>query len=219
MTTTRPDRATGAARPWLGRATAVVAVLTCLFVGIVLAGAYVGTLLVVGLVVLYLVVAATGLVKLRGPGNDPGYKDTGGALALVALAVIMATAASGDASQNLALSSGREVNAVVTSEKADRSSRGSTTWTYTLTSADGATVPGGPLVQHSERFRPGDAVTVRIDPAGRVAPKLPGEADSTASLWAVVGLNAGIAALVLWLARFGSRPRRTPRRPPDRPAG
>ncbi|MFF7991798.1 hypothetical protein ACFZDG_18640 [Kitasatospora xanthocidica] len=209
MTTARPDRDTRAGQAWLGRAVVLIAVLTCLFVGIVLAGGYVGTVLVVGLVILYLVVAGVGLAKLRGPGSDPGYKDTGGALALVALAVIMATAAGGDAWQDLVLSSGRDVNAVVASEQATRSSRGSTTWSYTLTSADGSIVPGGPLAQDSERFRPGETVTVRMDPAGRVAPKLPGEADSSASLWSVTGLNAGIAALLLWLARFGSRPRRT----------
>ncbi|GHF50585.1 hypothetical protein GCM10018790_30480 [Kitasatospora xanthocidica] len=193
----------------VGRASVLAAVLTGLFVTVVLAGAYVGTALVVGLVILYLVVAGVGLAKLRGPGSDPGYKDTGGALALVALAVVLATAAGGDAWQNLVLSSGREVNAVVVSEKADRSSRGSTTWSYTLTSADGATVPGGPLAQDSERFKPGDTVTVRIDPAGRVAPKLPGEAASSASLWSVIGLNAAIAALVLCLAHLGNRPRGT----------
>ncbi|RKT11131.1 hypothetical protein BX285_5066 [Streptomyces sp. 1114.5] len=208
MTFARSAPATGTTRPWLGRAAALITVLTCLFIGIVLAGGYVGTLLVVGLVVLYLVLAGVGLVKLRGPGSDPGYKDVGGALALVALAVIMATAAGGDAWQNLVLSSGREVNAVVVSAKADKSSRGSTTWSYALASADGAGVPGGPLAQDSERFRPGDTVTVRMDPAGRVAPKLPGEAGSTASLWSVIGLNAGIAVLLLWFARFGSRPRR-----------
>ncbi|MFJ8625310.1 hypothetical protein ACIRD3_21035 [Kitasatospora sp. NPDC093550] len=192
-----------------GRAAALAAVLTCLFATIVLADAYVGTALVVALVLLYLVVAGVGLAKLRGPGSDPGYKDTGGGLALVALAVVMATAAGGDAWQNLVLSAGREVNAVVVSEKADRSSRGSTTWSYTLTSADGATVPGGPLTQGSERFRPGDSVTVRTDPDGRVAPKLPGEAASSASLWSVIGLNAAIAALLLCVAHSGNRPRGT----------
>ncbi|MEU8925803.1 hypothetical protein AB0D10_33550 [Kitasatospora sp. NPDC048545] len=50
--------------------------------------------------------------------------------------------------------------------------------------------------------------TVRMDPAGRVAPELPGEADSPAMLLAFLGLNAVIDGLVLWSVQRPRPPRR-----------
>ncbi|MFE6055362.1 hypothetical protein ACFQ6N_31815 [Kitasatospora sp. NPDC056446] len=209
----RSDRAAGATRPWLGRTAALIAVLTCLFVGIVLAYVFVGTLLAFGLGALYIVTTGIGLAKLRSPVSDSDYNDIGGALLLVLLATLMACGAGADAWHNHVLGTGRNIDAVVTTEHVEKSARGGTKRTYTLVSKGEGTVPGGPLAPESRRFKPGDTVTVRMDPAGRVAPKLPGEADSPASLGLAVGLGTGIALLLLWYGHEAGRPPRKPRPP------
>ncbi|MFG2842800.1 hypothetical protein ACGF12_06440 [Kitasatospora sp. NPDC048296] len=211
MTVTRGDRTTRTGNGWLRRALALIGILTCLYVGVVLAYVYVGTIVAVALGFLYLVAVGIGVSKLGAPGSDPEFKEVGGSLALAVLVLLMATGAGADAWHNMVLSSGRDVRAVVVTEHVEKSSRGSTTRTYTLVSRGEGTVPGGPLKPDSERFESGDTVTVRMDPAGRVAPKLPGEADSPASLWLAIGLNAGFALILLWFAHIDSRPRRMPR--------
>ncbi|MFF2143323.1 hypothetical protein [Kitasatospora sp. NPDC058190] len=201
MTVSRDDRTTRTGNGWLRRALALIGILTCLFIGVVLANVYVGNLLAFVLGFLYLMAVGVGVSKLGAPGSDPGFKAFGASLALAFLVLLMATGAGADAWHNMVLSSGRDVHAVVVTEHVEKSSRGSTTRTYTLVSRGEGTVPGGPLKPDSERFKPGDTVTVRMDPAGRVAPKLPGEADSPASLWLAIGLNAGFALILLWFAR------------------
>ncbi|MET8541939.1 hypothetical protein ABZW03_14960 [Kitasatospora sp. NPDC004799] len=193
----------------LGRAAVLTAVLTFLFIGIVLAFAYVGTFPAFGLGVLYMVAAGVGLAKLGAPGNGPDSTTGWGGLLIVFFALLIGTGAGADAWHNHVLGSGRDVQAVVVAEHLDKSVRG-TKRTYVL-SAEGAEVPGGPLAPDRRRFSPGDHVTVRMDPAGRVAPKLPGEADSPASLWSAIGINAGIALFVFWFAHDSGKPRRTPR--------
>ncbi|MEV7775650.1 hypothetical protein [Kitasatospora sp. NPDC086791] len=116
---------------------------------------------------------------------------------------------------DLILRSGENVSAVVLFEKVENTGRGSKTWSYTLVPRSPAVdPPGGDLEQDSHRFKPGDVITVRVDPAGRAAPKLPGEADSPAAFLGFLGLNAAIDAVVLWATRKPRPPRR-----PARPAG
>ncbi|MEV7188549.1 hypothetical protein [Kitasatospora sp. NPDC093102] len=200
---------TGSKPHWLRRGAVLAVALTCLSAGVVLTFVYVGTSLAFGLGALYMIAAGVGLAKLGGPGNGPGYEDVGGGLALVFFAILIATGAGTDAWDNHVLASGRNVDAVVVAEHIDKSIRG-TKRTYDL-SSDGASVPGGDLEPDNRRFSPGDHVTVRMDPAGRVAPKLPGEADSPASLWTAIGINAGIALFVLWFAHGSGKPPRAPR--------
>ncbi|MFE7528754.1 hypothetical protein ACFU7Y_23995 [Kitasatospora sp. NPDC057542] len=209
MAVTQPDQGSGSEPRRLRRGAVLAVVLTCLSVGIVLAYVYVGTLLAFGLGALYMVAAGVGLAKLGAPGDDPDYKDVGAGLALVFLALLIAIGAGADAWHNQVLGSGRDVKAMVVAEHVDTSIHG-TTRTYDL-SSNGEDVPGGPLAPNSRRFSPGDYVTVRMDPAGRVAPKLPGEADSPASLWCAIGINAGIALFLLWFAYDSGKPPRAPR--------
>lgn len=209
MTLDQSVPGTGGEPHRLGRGAVLTLVLTCLFIGVVLAFVYVGALPAFGLGVLYMVAAGVGLAKLGTPGNGPDSKDVGGALLLVFFALLIATGAGADVWHNHLLSSGRDVKAMVVAEHLDTSVRG-TKRTYVL-SAEGVEVPGGPLAPDSRRFSPGDYVTVRMDPAGRVAPKLPGEADSPASLWSAIGVNAGIALFVLWFAHDSAKPPRAPR--------
>ncbi|MEV7354983.1 MULTISPECIES: hypothetical protein [unclassified Kitasatospora] len=209
MTLAQSAPETGSKARWLRRGAVLVAVLTCLSVGTVLAFVYVGTLLAFGLGALYMVATGVGLAKLGGPGNDPDGKDVSAGLVLVFFAVLIATGAGADAWHNQLLGSGRDVKAVVIAEHVDKSIHG-TKRTYDL-STQGEKVPGGPLEPDSRRFNPGDHVTVRMDPAGRVAPKLPGEADSPASLWSAIGINAVIALFLLWFAYDSSKPPRDPR--------
>ncbi|MFJ9842332.1 hypothetical protein ACIRYZ_17970 [Kitasatospora sp. NPDC101155] len=206
MTITQSDEATHADRRRFPHALALIAVLTCLFAGVALADVYVGGLLAFGVGVVYLVVIAVGIAGLR----EFGTRDLGAVVGLVILIFLMACGAGVTAYENLILSSGRNVTTVVMFEKVEKSLRGGETWTYTLFPKHPAEdIPGGHLEQDSHRFKPGDTVVVRVDPAGRVAPKLPGEADSPAALWGAIGLNAVIAGIVFWAAR---KPR--PPRPP-----
>ncbi|MGW3042924.1 hypothetical protein ACWC9T_23410 [Kitasatospora sp. NPDC001159] len=188
-----------------------------MLIGITAADVYVGTVLAVCLGFLYPVVMIGGLVMLDDSDGNPRLaKDSSGLGALVTIIGLFAYLAGIVAWQNLILGSGRSVNAVVVSEDVEKSSHGSTTWTYTLTSGGTGFIPGGPLEQPSHRFKPGDTVTVRMDPAGRVAPKLPGEADSTAALWSAIGLSALIDILVLWFARPRHKPGPPPPNSPSR---
>ncbi|MFJ6382136.1 hypothetical protein ACIQI7_19300 [Kitasatospora sp. NPDC092039] len=202
---------TGDKPPSLRRGAVLVLALTCLSVGVVLAFVYVGVLLAFGLGALYMVAAGVGLAKPGAPGNSPDHKDVGGGLVIIFFALLLATGAGADVWHNHVLGSGRDVEGTVVAEHLDTSARG-TKRSYDL-SVNGEAVPGGRLAPDSRRFGPGDHVTVRIDPAGRVAPKLPGEAGSPASLWSAIGINAGIAVFVLWFGHDRGEPPRTPRPP------
>ncbi|MGW3042911.1 hypothetical protein ACWC9T_23345 [Kitasatospora sp. NPDC001159] len=193
----------------LRRALALIAVSIGLVLGLIAVAVYINEPLAFGLGLLYPLVMAVGFGMLHKTESDTtSAKDEGGWAMLVAVIAFIAFMAGGVAWHNLVLSSGRNVTAVVLTEKVDKSSRGSVTRSYTLDpqgTTDG--IPGGNLQPDSERFKPGDVITVRVDPAGRVAPKLPGEADSPAALLTFLGCDALIAAVVLWAARKPRPPR------------
>ncbi|MFJ9774117.1 hypothetical protein ACIRVF_23225 [Kitasatospora sp. NPDC101157] len=217
MTVTRPEERAHVGRGLLRRALALGAVSTGMIVGITAVDVYVSGILAVCLGFLYPVVMVGGLVMFEDSADNPRpTKDSVGLGVLAAVLALVAYQAGIVAWHNLILGPGRNVNAVIVSEHVEKSSRGSTKWTYTLAPGGNDPVPGGPLEQDSHRFDVGDTVVVRTDPAGQVAPKLPGEADSTAALWSAIGLIVLIALLVLRFAR--TRPRRKPG-PPPHPAG
>ncbi|MFE5583697.1 hypothetical protein [Kitasatospora sp. NPDC056531] len=206
MTITQSDEGTRDETRRLRRALILIAVLTCLFVGVVLAGVYVGGLLAFGVGIVYLAVIGVGIASLR----ELSSKDLGAVVGMVILILLMAGGTGIIAAHNLILGSGRNVATSVMFERVEKSLRDGEKWTYTLfPKHPDEAVPGGNLELDSHRFKPGDTVIVRVDPAGRVAPKLPGEADSPAALWGTIGLNAVLDGIVLWAAR---EPR--PTRPP-----
>jgi hypothetical protein len=145
-------------------------------------------------------------VRRDAVGNREFEKDETGWIAIMAIAALFAYLAGTDVWHNLILRSGTDVTAVVLAEKIEKTGRGSVT-SYTLIQSNGTAIPGGDLKPDSERFKPGYVITVRVDPAGRVAPKLPGEADSPVSLLGFLGLNAAIDGIVLWAARKPRPPR------------
>ncbi|WBP86506.1 hypothetical protein [Kitasatospora cathayae] len=215
MTVTRPEERAHVSRGLLRRALVLGAVSTGMIVGITAVDVYVSGILAVCLGFLYPVVMVGGLVMLEDSADHPRLaKDSVGLGVLAAILALVAYQAGIVAWHNLILGSGRNVNAVIVSEHVEKSSHGSTKWTYMLAPEGTDSIPGGPLEQDSHRFKPGDTIVVRVDPGGQVAPKLPGEADSTAALWSAVGLTVLIDLLVLWFVR----PRRKPSSPP-RPAG
>ncbi|MEU8925399.1 hypothetical protein AB0D10_31450 [Kitasatospora sp. NPDC048545] len=184
-----------------------------MIVGVIAVDVYVSTVLAVCLGILYPVLVIGGLVRLHDADSNPRFeKELGGWEFLIALVGLIAYLAGVDAWDNLVLSSGRNVTAKVVDVKVERSSHGSKTWTYTVLSAEtGAPLPGGAFEPDSHRFTVNDVITVRVDPAGWVAPKLRGEADSPAGLLTFVGCNVVIDLLVLRCAR-APRPRARPGR-------
>ncbi|MER7765630.1 hypothetical protein [Kitasatospora sp. NPDC096140] len=202
MTTARTDRAVrDGRRHRYGHALGVIAVSTGIILGVIAADVYAGTVPAVLLGLLYPVAVGVALASRRDADGRRGLgKDEGALIAATAVAALFACLTGTDVWHNLVLRSGEDVSAVVLQEKVERIGRG-TVRSYTLLPRDGGAVPGGDLRPDSQRFKPGDTVTVRVDPAGRVAPELPGEADSPAPLLGFLGLNAAIGAAVLWTAR------------------
>ncbi|MFJ9697933.1 hypothetical protein [Kitasatospora sp. NPDC101183] len=197
------------------RALVLLAASTAVILGLVALAVYVSWTLAALLGFLYPLLMTVGLAAVPGDGREPDA-----ATGLLVGVVGFVTFLSGiTAWNNLALSTGRDVTAVVVHEKVKDTGHGSKAWFYTLSQDGTGTVPGGPLEQGSPRFAPGDHVTVRMDPAGRVAPKLPGEAGSPAGLLGFLGGTALTAAVIPWSARRPRPPRPGPspgRRPAER---
>ncbi|MFG2842788.1 hypothetical protein ACGF12_06380 [Kitasatospora sp. NPDC048296] len=207
MTITQSDEDTRDGRHRFGHALGTIAVSTGIIIGIIAVDVYVSTIVAVLLGFLYpIAMIAAFTVRPDAIRNREFRKDEGGWVAIMAIAALLAYLAGTDLRHNLILRSGTDVTAVVLEEKIEKSGRG-VTRSYTLIPSDGAAIPGGDLTPNSERFKPGDIITVRVDPAGRVAPKLPGEADSPVALLGFLGLNAAIDGIVLWAARKPRPPR------------
>ncbi|MFH9350231.1 hypothetical protein [Kitasatospora sp. NPDC017646] len=207
MSTAASEQVTRSGMRPLGGALALVALSTALITGTTALDVYVNPFLasIVGLC--YPVIMLLALVVRRDADCHPAFQKRlfGWGTGISGIALVAYLSGS-TAWTNLILESGRTVQAVVLNEKTTDSLHG-TGRAYTLASTELADeVPGGPLEQNSPRFRPGDVITVRMDPAGRVAPKLPGEVGSSAYLVASLGCNAAIAGILLWSAR---RPRST----------
>ncbi|MET8626159.1 hypothetical protein ABZW30_20795 [Kitasatospora sp. NPDC004669] len=218
MTITQSHEDTRTVRRRLGHALVVIAVSTGIILGVIAVDVYVSTVLAVLLGFLYPIAMIVALaVRRDAVGNREFKKDEHGWIGIMAIAALFAYLAGVDVWHNLILRSGTDVTAVVLEEKVEKSGRG-VTRSYTLIPSDGTTIPGGDLKPNSERFKPGDIITVRVDPAGRVAPKLPGEADSPVSFLGFLGLNAAIDGIVLWAARKPRAPRTTPTPPSTWPS-
>ncbi|MFG3225390.1 hypothetical protein ACGF07_11520 [Kitasatospora sp. NPDC048194] len=189
----------------LGGAIALIALSTALIIGIAALDVYVASFLATLVGFGYPLAMFLALVMRRDADCNPAFQKRqfgwGAAIALLGFAAYVSGVI---AWNNLILESGRTVRAVVLSEKVANSLHG-TGREYTLASSESNDeVPGGPLSQSSARFKPGDVITVRMDPAGRVPPKLPGEADSPVGMLTFLGCNAVIDGILLWSA---SRPR------------
>ncbi|MBD0675043.1 hypothetical protein [Streptomyces sp. CBMA156] len=202
MTTPRSDEGTRSGLRRLGGALALIAVSTAVLVGVIALDVHVNGFLagVVGLV--YPLIVLYAFAVRPDTGGNPRFRKNAVAWGLGVSAVgFVAYLAGTEAWANLILGSGRTVQAVVVGEEVTNVLHDSGR-VYTLASAGSAdAVPGGPLAEDSRRFGRGDVVTVRMDPAGRVAPKLPGEADSPAALLLFLGCNVLIDGTVLWSVR------------------
>jgi hypothetical protein len=198
LTITQSDEDTHNGRRRFSHALGVIAASTGIIIGTVAVDVYVSTVLALILGFLYPAAMIIALaVRRDAVGNRTFEKDEAGPIAVMAVAALFAYLAGTGVWHNLILHSGTDMTAVVLEEKIEKSGRGSAR-SYTLIPSDGTTVPGGDLEPDSQRFKPGDIITVRVDPAGRVAPELPGEADSPAALLGFLGLNATIDGIVLW---------------------
>ncbi|MFJ9442704.1 hypothetical protein ACIRRH_12630 [Kitasatospora sp. NPDC101235] len=202
MTITQSDQGTRSGLRRLRGALALIAVTTTVLVGVIALDVYVNSFLagIVGLA--YPLIVLYAFAVRRDADSNPRFQKNMAAWGLgISAAGFVAYLAGSDAWANLILSTGRTVQAVVVDEEVTNVLHDSGR-AYTLTSTGSAdAVPGGPLKEDSRRLQRGDVVTVRMDPAGRVAPKLPGEADSPASLLLFLGCNVLIDGTVLWSVR------------------
>ncbi|MFG2912224.1 hypothetical protein ACGF0D_04885 [Kitasatospora sp. NPDC048298] len=185
-----------------GGALGLVAVTTAVLLGVMALNVYVNAYLaaVVGLV--YPLVVLYAFAVRRDADSNPRFRKNMVAWGLGISAVgFVAYLAGAEAWANLILGSGRTVQAVVTDSEVTNVLHDSGRAYSLVASGSADAVPGGPLKEDSHRFKRGDVVTVRMDPAGRVAPKLPGEADSPGYLLLFLGCNVLIDGTVLWSVR------------------
>ncbi|MFD7592559.1 hypothetical protein ACFV6D_05930 [Kitasatospora sp. NPDC059812] len=186
---------------------ALIALSTAILIGVTALNVYVNSFVATIVGFAYPVVMLLALALRRDADSNPAFQRKPFAWGAGIAAVAFVAYLSGSVAwTNLILGSGRTVQAVVLNEKTTDSLHGSGR-AYTLASTDPAgEIPGGDLEESSTRFKPGDVITVRIDPAGQVAPKLPGEVDSTAYLLTFLACNALIGGTLLWSARRPTPP-------------
>ncbi|MFJ4187505.1 hypothetical protein [Kitasatospora sp. NPDC089509] len=186
----------------LRHALAVIGLSTGLILGVIAVDVYLDRRLAIVLGLLY-PAALIAVFTLRGEAvRNPAFqKALTGCLAIMTLTGLFAYLLGANAWRGLILRSGSEVTAVVRAERIEKSNRGAVSRSYALTTPDGTPVPGGDLRPDTARFRPGYVITVRMDPTGRVAPELPGEADSPAPLLGFLTLNAVLDGIILWSVR------------------
>ncbi|MEV7596726.1 hypothetical protein AB0O91_04985 [Kitasatospora sp. NPDC089797] len=186
----------------LRHALAVIALSTGLILGVIAVDVYLDGRLAIALGCVYPVtLVAVFTLRRDSLGNPAFQKAMTGCIALMAFTGLFAYLLGANAWRGLILRSGDEVTAVVRSERIEKSGRGAAARSYTLAERDGTAVPGGELRPDSARFRPGDVLTVRVDPTGRVAPELPGETDSPAPALGFLALNAVLDGIILWSVR------------------
>ncbi|MFE7636864.1 hypothetical protein DR950_32575 [Kitasatospora xanthocidica] len=203
MTITQPDQGTTRSGPRrLGGALALIAVTTAVLVGVIALDVYVNSFLAAVVGLAYPLIVLYAFAVRRDADSNPRFQKNMVAWGLgISVVGFVAYLAGTEAWANLILGSGRTVQAVVVDEKVTDALHG-TGRAYSLASTElNDDVPGGPLTESSPRFKRGQVITVRMDPAGRVAPKLPGEADSSAYLLAFLGCNVLIDGTVLWSVR------------------
>ncbi|MEV7935621.1 hypothetical protein AB0O82_05700 [Kitasatospora sp. NPDC088264] len=183
-------------------ALALIALSTAILIGVIALDVYVNSFIATIVGFAYPVVMLLALALRRDADSNPAFQRKAFAWGAGIAAVAFVAYLSGSVAwTNLILGSGRTVKAVVLNEKTTDSLHGSGR-AYALASTDPAgEIPGGDLEESSTRLKPGDVITVRMDPAGRVAPKLPGEVDSTAYLSTFLGCNILIGATLLWSVR------------------
>ncbi|MET8626172.1 hypothetical protein ABZW30_20860 [Kitasatospora sp. NPDC004669] len=197
MTAAQPVQGTRNGLRRLGGALALIALSTVILIGVMALDVYVNSFLATTAGFVYPVVMFLALVIRRDADCNPAFQKRmfgwGAGIAAVAFAAYLSGSV---AWTNAILGSGRTVQAVVLKEKVTDRGSGRA---YTLASTELADeVPGGDLDEGSARFKPGDVITVRMDPAGRVAPKLPGEVGSTGYLLVFLGCNVLIDGILLW---------------------
>ncbi|WP_031078308.1 ABC transporter ATP-binding protein [Streptomyces sp. NRRL WC-3742] len=197
------------------RALLLFAVSTALIIGVVAVAVYVSWLLALVVGSVYPVVMILGFIRMRGTGGEAGpkaheYEKTLGLI--VGLAGFAAFVSGVTAWNNLVLSASPDVTAVVVHEKFEKPiGRGRGHWAFTLAPVSpahpGETLPGGPLERGSHQYFLLDRITVRVDPSGYIAPKVPAEAESPVGLLCFLGFTAPIAGVILWSLRTGGPPR------------
>ncbi|MEU1290002.1 hypothetical protein [Kitasatospora sp. NPDC005856] len=202
MTLDQPVQGARSGPRRLGGAVGIIALSTAVLVAVIALDVYVNTFLATLVGLGYPLVMLIAFALRRDADTNPVFQKRMFAWSTGICAVAFVAYLSGSAAwTNLILGAGRTVDAVVLSEKVTDSLHG-TGRAYTLASTElNDEVPGGPLVERDALFQRGDVVTVRMDPAGRVAPKLPGEVDSSAYLLLFLGCNVLIDGTVLWSVR------------------
>ncbi|MGW7442679.1 hypothetical protein [Kitasatospora sp. NPDC054795] len=215
MTVAPPGRGTRSGPRRLGGAVALIALSTAMLVAVIALDVYVNSFLATVVGFGYPLVMLIAFALRRDADTNPAFqKRMFGWSAGICAVAFVAYLAGSTAWTNLILGSGRTVRAVVVDEKVTDSLHG-TGRAYTLAATElNDEVPGGPLEERDALFKRGDVITVRMDPAGRVAPKLPGEVGSPAYLLLFLGCNVLIDGAVLWSVR---RPGPSAVRAVDRP--
>ncbi|MFJ7908012.1 hypothetical protein [Kitasatospora sp. NPDC096204] len=202
MTIAPPDQGTRSGARRLGGAVALIALSTAMLVAVIALDVHVNSFLATLVGFGYPLVMLIAFALRRDADTNPAFQKRMFAWGAGICAVAFVGYLSGSVAwTDLILGSGRTVRAVVVDEKVSDSLHG-TGREYTLAATEpGGEVPGGPLQERDARFKRGDVVTVRMDPAGRVAPKLPGEVGSPAYALLFLGCNVLIDGTVLWSVR------------------
>nr|BFD93850.1 hypothetical protein KitaXyl93_52100 [Kitasatospora sp. Xyl93] len=202
MTLDQSEQGTRSGPRRVGGALVLVALSTAMLVAVIALDVYVNSFLATVVGFGYPLVMLIAFALRRDADTNPAFQKRMFVYGTAVCAVAFVAYLSGSVAwTNLILGSGRTVDAVVLDEKVTDSLHG-TGRAYTLAATElNDEVPGGPLEEPDARFKRGDVVAVRMDPAGRVAPKLPGEVGSPAYPLLFIGCNVLIAGTVLWSVR------------------
>ncbi|GGJ64912.1 hypothetical protein [Streptomyces brasiliensis] len=188
-----------------GRTALVTAILVVFAVaglcGLLLLPLYVPTAVTVVLWIVYALLLAVGLMWLAGA--ESGCWTAGVALVL---ALVAWAAGSIGRDKVVLLTFGKTVTAQVIKERTETRSR-YTTWHYTLRASDGSAVPGGDMTFSRDTLNPGDRVSVRADPEGRVEPLLSSRLSAGGDLWSAAGFTVAVVLTILWTGITGRRRR------------